>query len=124
MIETKPAHYYGDISRRIFLLAAVLMLITLPFVTDMLNVPLWFSIVAIVAISIFAGLVSPKQPWVSWVNLVIGAVAFVIFEYETARAFRDGHAFMAAINELLAILFVLSVYFNSKTVRGFWNKNV
>ncbi len=123
LTELKPlgktyAHYYGDIVRRLFLTAAVIMLVTLPYVSSQLSTPL--SIIGIVAIGFFAGLMNPISHWPVYVNTAIAGGAVVIFEAYAVNFYQTssltGGLFL--INQVLAILFLLAFYFSTKTIRA------
>lgn len=113
-------HYYGDAVRKLFLGGAVLMLVTLPFFWNLISVPITASITIILLIGVAAGLMNPKILWVAILNTVIAAGAFVAFEYyavDTYIKYSSTH-WLFWIDQLLALDFLVAVYFGVKTVRG------
>jgi len=113
-------HYYGDTVRRLFVLGGLIMILTLPFFTNLLPVPLFISILAIVVVAIVAGATNPLQKSVAWFNLVTAAVAFLVFEYYAVDAYMmySADSVLFFTNQILALIFFFAVYFSTKTLRG------
>lgn len=118
-----PPHYYGDIVRKLFLLAGLIMIITLPIFSDLISVPVVFSVIAIMVMAFLAGLQSPKKKSISLLNLAVAVVGYGIFQYQAfyhyayATTFTISRPFFA-VNQILALLFFGALYYGSKTVRG------
>jgi hypothetical protein len=118
--EILMEHYYGDIVRRLFLASAAVMLITYPFLSDLIPETPIFSIFAIVMIIMFAGLTNPRQVWVSVANMIISGAGLLIFGFYAVQfyaAYTAGSA-LFWVNQILVILFLLAFYFSVKTLRG------
>jgi hypothetical protein len=111
-------HYYGNRVRQLFFVAAAIMLIGLPFVRNTLVIPTFFSVVSILLLDFLAGMANPKQLWVNWVNAIIAAFAMFIFELFAVRAFESQTPFFLVTNQALALLFLVALYFNTKTLRS------
>lgn len=124
-MENITAHYYGDVVRRMFLTAGIVMLITLPIFNTVLPVPIFFSIFSILVVGFFAGLTNPMQKWVNVVNAIISAVALAIFEYYAVvylmSAGNVGNG-LFWVNQFLSLIFFIALYYSSKTVRGLFLK--
>lgn len=123
-MNEKMAHYYGDLVRKFFLAAAVFMLIMLPFMNQFLEVPLYLSILIAIGISVFAGLTNPVQRWVAVLNFSIALVGVSVAEYQAVigyTAYSITHRTFWA-NQILAILFLVALYYSTKTVRGMFLK--
>lgn len=117
-------HYYGDLVRKLFLFGAVIMIVGLPFALNFLQLSLWQSLVAIVVLGLFAGLTTPSQTWVAIADLGISAVGLVYFEYYAVRAFETYRWGIFGINQLLGVVFVVALYYSTKSLRGaLWDKN-
>lgn len=113
-------HYYGDIVRVLFFLAGILLLMSLPLLRDLIPVPLYVSIFAILALVFVAGLTNPAQKWLSAVDVVSSAIGFIVFEYYAVLTFSSAEDFfLFLINQTLAALFLFAFYFATKTMRGF-----
>ena len=117
-MDTTPEHYYGDLVRRLFMFAAVVMVVGLPFVLNDVPFPLFISLFAILVIGIFAGLTNPKHFWVAILNLLISSVAILTFEWIAVDAYLKQLSFFFVINQLLAIIFLFALYYSTKTLRG------
>lgn len=118
-------HYYGDLVRFFFLLAAVIMIVTLPFVNNLLPVPVLASIFVILLLSIIAGLTSPSQKWTAVLNSVVAISGFVAYEYYAVNTYLSAASsnLLFVTNQTLAITFLLASYFATKTLRSFFLKN-
>lgn len=118
------AHYYGDLVRKLFLSAAIFMLIMLPFMNRFLEVPLYISILIAIAISIFAGITNPVQKWVALFNFIIAIVGASLAEYQAVVGYNTysfAHRTFWA-NQILAVIFLVALYYSTKTVRGMFLK--
>ena len=111
-------HYYGDRVRRLYFLAAAIMLVMLPFVTNIMAVPIFISIVAILALDFLAGLTNPKQLWVNLVNTGIAAVGLYVFESAAVKSLANYWSFVFLADQTLAIIFLVAIYYETKTLRG------
>ena len=112
-------HYYGDVVRKLFVLAALIMIVTLPFLEDLLPVPLFVSVIVILGIGIAAGLMNPRQMGIAVFELVVSVVALMVFEYYAVQAFVTNIGELAFwTNQALAVIFFFALYYSSKTVRG------
>jgi hypothetical protein len=119
----QPWHYYGDIIRRLFLSAGIIMLITLPFFSALIPFPVVISAVGVLIIGFVAGMTSPRQQWVIILNLLVSITGLVLFEYYAVTAFRMQPQTQITTlffwtNELLAIIFFFTLYYSGKTLRG------
>lgn len=111
-------HYYGDLVRKLFMSAAVVMLVGLPFVYDNVPIPLFISLLAILVIGILAGLTNPKNFLIMFLNTLIALVAVVAFEFFAVSALIKNMAFFFVANQLLALIFLFALYYSTKSWRG------
>ena len=113
-----PSHYYGDIVRILFVVAAGLLLVSqfvgTPFITAGATV---FSAVGLI---IAAGLTNPVQTWIHWVNVLISAFALVFFGTIALDRFQTtGDVFGQNFVILILVgLFIATLYSATKTLRG------
>jgi len=114
------AHYYGDIVRKLFFAAAILMLAGLPFFADRLPVSTIESLVIIVAIGFFAGLTNPVEPFPAIINTLTSAVAVVVFEYYAVLNYQLNSVgdSLFLVDQALAIIFLFALYYGTKTLRA------
>src|SRR3989344_6236662 len=111
-------HYYGDVVRQMFMVGAMIMVLSLPLVKDKIALPLFLSLIAIVGLGLAAGMTNPRQRAVIWVNTAISAFALAIFEYYAIKSFSEFKTLFFIANQLLALLFLAALYFSTKTLRG------
>ncbi len=113
-------HYYGDIVRFLFLVAAIIMLVTLPFLNPKLPVPVISSISIILAIGIFAGFTNPLQKPTALLNTIVSTIALVIFEYFAVKTYMESSFgnLMFFVNQILALIFLFALYYSTKTLRA------
>ena len=113
-------HYYGDVVRKLFFAAAILMLAGLPFFNNRLPVPTIWSLVVIVTIGFLAGLTNPIEPLPAWINTLASGIGVVIFEYYAVINYElysiNDPLFLT--NQALAIIFLIALYFGTKTLRA------
>lgn len=119
-VDNPPSHYYGDVVRRLFLAGAILMAITLPFILEFFPTPIHISLFGIIILGLVAGLISPQQKWVIIVNFLISLGAFAVFEYFAVITYMELSitSLFFWINQVLAVIFLISLYYASKTFRG------
>lgn len=110
-------HYYGDLVRKLFIAAAIVMLIFLPFYNDRIPFSYSVSIFVIVFLGIIAGVTNPLQKWVIVLNTIISAGGVAVFEYMAINDYELLSLFFW-INQTLALIFLVALYFSTKTFRG------
>lgn len=112
-------HYYGNLVRRLFLGGAIVMLLSLPFLNPLLPIPLFYSLLAIIVLSIVAGFTSPRKRWAIAIDEIIAIVAVLAFEYYAVGYYVQyaGWSWLFIVNQLLALDFLVALYFNTKTLR-------
>jgi len=118
-IHHPPKHYYGDIVRILFVVAAVI-LFAMQFTGIRLPFSAFGSIMMILFLVIAAGLTNPVQIWIHWINIFISGFCLLLFgglalsRFQTQAAlFPDG-----VLIGFLAIMFLIALYCSTKTLRG------
>ena len=122
-----PFHYYGDNVRKLFVAGAIVMLVTLPVFEGLTSIPAFYYILGMIILGLVAGFTSPAQRWVVVLNLAISVFAIYFFESEAISAFKNcgtgKWTWYFLTNQLLAIIFLASLYYSAKTERGKWLKH-
>lgn len=124
-------HYYGHTVRVLFLIAGFLMIVTYPFFSDLITIPMPLSIGIMLLLVIFGGLINPVQKWLLVVNNLIPIVGFAVFEYQAAH----GYQYLSIsndprlpvffwVNQLLSFIFFIALYLSVKTARGRFVKEI
>jgi len=118
----KPAHYYGDVVRKLFVLAAAFMLFSLPFFREYTPVSLSVSLIIILVLDIIAGVTNPRQKWGAFLDTTVASIGLFGFGYFAAKAYIEYGVFNFYFweNQALAIVFLFALYFSIKTLRGFY----
>ncbi|OGE17404.1 hypothetical protein A3F00_00955 [Candidatus Daviesbacteria bacterium RIFCSPHIGHO2_12_FULL_37_11] len=121
--QEKIPHYYGDIIRILFFIAGIIMLFSLPFFYNLLTVPVSFSTLVILGMVFLAGIISPRHFSVALAESIISIIFFLLFENTAMNYFMlGGYTAYAILNQILAIIFFIAVYYSIKTVRGFLHR--
>jgi hypothetical protein len=112
------SHYYGDIVRRLFLAAGVMILLALPFAATRVPWPATILLLVALASTVVAGLTNPKQIWVMWLNVLTALIGILAFEgHAIIRAGNDS-VWVFVFDQALALLFFFALYYSIKTLRG------
>lgn len=121
----KSAHYHGDVVRKLFILGAIIMVVTLPFLSHRLPTSPFVSILIIILLGSTAGFISPKGTWVIPMNFIISAVAVLAFEYYAIDAYTKYSATdsLFLTDQALAIIFLFALYYSAKTFRAKFSDN-
>ncbi|OGZ96266.1 MAG: hypothetical protein A2847_00645 [Candidatus Sungbacteria bacterium RIFCSPHIGHO2_01_FULL_50_25] len=120
--EHAPAHYYGDIVRRLFVASGILILIGMPFFADYLPYMASVSAIAAILIAITAGTANPRSRGVQILLLAVSALGVLFFESYAAYSYRyfslSGRGILFfLLMQVLAVLFFFALYFSTKTIR-------
>ena len=119
--EVRPLHYYGDIVRKLFFLAGLMLVVIIPIDRELLSFYLIFGIALIMILVIVAGFTSPVHKWAIIIDVVISSLSFLFFEYVSLARFIELDSSVDGIflfRQSLAIVFVFALYFSTKTFRG------
>lgn len=123
-VELPPAHYYGDIVRKIFVFCAVLITLEYVFFSTYILLPASLSIISAIALMILAGLQSPEQHGLSYLNALVSVFACFIFAYTGFTHYLHSETFNPWFfwsNQVLALAFLTTTYYGFKTIRAIWN---
>jgi len=115
----KIPHYYGDAVRMLFMIAAIVMFVTLPMFNQDIGLPVVFSAVAILILGTAAGLTNPKLIWDAGINAAIAVAGFLVFVIYSVNSYGEGGVENFFLTNLtLGFIFLLAIYFSVKTFRG------
>lgn len=113
----KIPHYHGDIVRKLFVAAGVILLVALPIFSELLPISTISLIVAIVVMIFFAALTNPKLRWTNIIDVLIATVGVVVFEFLAVVNYAiDGMSFIAS--QALALIFLFALYYSARTARA------
>lgn len=112
-------HYYGDLVRGCFMLIGTIMIITLPLFSTYIPVPVAVSVLAILVLTVVAGFTNPVQRSTIIINFLMAMVGSVVFIYFAVKAFDGPSQLFLIINEIVAVLFIVALYYGTKSFRGY-----
>src|SRR5574343_10099 len=116
-------HYYGDAVRIIFIITGISMVAFLPFFSEIINLPIIYSVVGVLALAIVGGVLNPKQFYSIFINMIVSIIGFAIFEYYAIYTYSGLSSGVGRetlffwVNQAFALLFV-ATYLSVKSVRG------
>jgi len=100
------------------------MILTYPFFSEKIFFSTTLSILVIVSIGAIAGFLSPRQKWASFLTFIISIGALSVFEYHAAMSISGENKNLFNLffwtNQILAVIFFISLYYSAKTIRGFY----
>lgn len=117
-------HYYGKIIRNIFVIGGLVMLLTFPFFSHLINLPIYIPILGIIVFVLIGGLINPLSKSVFVIGSIIPLFAFAMFEYYAFNTYQNlspnsslNVAFFWT-NQALALMFFFATYLSVKTLRA------
>lgn len=118
--EVPPRHYYGDVVRKLLLSAAVVILLTLPWLYKEWPLTFYAWVVLVFAVGVFAGVTNPRLRIIALFDFVIASIGFLFFGIDGIRVVQQQGASNLHFftSEVLMLIFFFDVYFTVKTLRG------
>lgn len=113
-------HYHGDEARALFLIGALLLVIAASLGVALPLSPAG-AVVAAIILAVAAGITSPAQVWIHFVNTALAALGALLFGIAAVHNFQSGIPFTDfsfAFIEVLALISLLALYSTTRTVRG------
>lgn len=112
-------HYYGDIVRVIFIVGAIFILWGLPRITEIVNIPVFFPIIAVIVLGIAAGTTNPLKKISVQINAGVSVVFLGVFAYMSWYCYVNHiTSIIELANQVAAILFLTASYFSIKSLRA------
>lgn len=111
-------HYYGDIVRILFIIAAVVVVGGAPLYSDALTQQMPFIIFAAIALVGLAALTSPKSVWSIRLDAVLAGVIAVVYETWALWGYQTGTAPQFVVRQVPALIGMFAFYFALKTLRA------
>jgi len=119
--EKHVAHYYGDTVRACFLSAGAVLLFAVlrddAFIKFYLSIGIGF----VLLLTVLAGLMSPLKRSLVFINTLISGFGFAFFEYFALINYIDTNELLTEVfilRQLLALIFIIALYYSTKTFRG------
>ncbi|HZS42788.1 MAG TPA: hypothetical protein VFA52_01075 [Candidatus Paceibacterota bacterium] len=114
----KETYYYAEPIRVLFFIAAIIMLICFPLFSNVISLNIIFVLFGIMLI-ILAGFTNRKWKTVFYINAILSLFIIAVLEVISLNLKFSDHPFLVLLNQILALLFVISLYFCLRTIRGF-----
>lgn len=116
----KIMHYHGDEVRMLFFAAAIVLIVAQ---STGANLPLSTTgaVISAVLLVVAAGITSPAQSWIHWLNAFIAIWGVLLFGVNAVDHYRTGISIFDpsfTYTEALAILSLVALYFTTRTIRG------
>ena len=119
-VEHERRHYYGDTVRKCLVFAGFVTLWAILRDAELLQLYSMIGILAILIITVIAGLTSPMNRMIIAASNGISAVLFILFEYFAVMRYFETQTFwneVFLLRKILAITFLIALYLSTKTLR-------
>lgn len=113
-------HYYGNLIRKYLFLAGFIIMIAALIDSELRSFYLIVGLFGVVSITVLAGLTSPQKRGIMFIDVLVSAIMFLIFEYFAIAAYVRSENFLNEIfffRQLLAVVFLIALYYSTKTMR-------
>ena len=112
-----PQPYYGDVVRKLFISAAILTFLVYPFLSAFLPQQPSFMILAVVILSVMAGLTSSKGHLAVIIDIIISLFAVIFFENHALIYVKALPRAIFVADQILTLIFFFALYYSVKTLR-------
>ena len=111
-------HYHGDTVRILFLIGGIIILASLPFFKNLLQIGTGFLPVFVILLVLGGAIVNPFQRLIVTINLIISATAVILFEHAAIIGFGEDPFLLSVVRQVLAIVFLFALYYSGRTLRA------
>lgn len=114
-------HYYGDIVRKLFIAAGVILIFTILVDKELLPFNIYFGIVGLLIIVGLAGFTNPKSKMSVIFDAVFSSLMFLTFEFFAVSKYVESYSYFEPVfvfRQLVALIFLVAFYFSIKSIRG------
>lgn len=116
--ETSIAHYYGDMTRRLFVAVAALSAIAIPIWGELIPYGTFSGVITILVLVLLAGLTNPAGRFIALCNVLVSAVGVVLLEMAAITFFSTQPMALFILREAAALLMLFAFYMSVKTFRA------
>lgn len=117
---TVHPHYYGTLIRKHLFFAALLILVAVFLDSELRSAYLSYGLVTVIGLIIIAGLTSRSNRSIVFIDAMVSALMFLVFEYFAIDTFVQYENFSDGIfllRQFIAIVFLITMYYSIKTLR-------
>lgn len=116
----KHPHYYGTLIRKHLFFAGLLILVAVFLDSELRSAYLSYGLIAVIGLIIIAGLTSRSNRSIVFIDAMVSALMFLVFEYFAIDTFVQYENFSNGIfllRQFIAIVFLITMYYSIKTLR-------
>lgn len=113
-------HYYGNLIRKNLFFAGFVIMAAALIDSELRSFYLFVGLFGVVGITLLAGLTSPQKRGIMFIDVLVSSTMFLVFEYFAIDAYVRYENFLDSIfffRQLLAVIFLVSLYYSTKTMR-------
>ena len=113
-------HYYGELVRKHLFFAGFVIMIAALIDSELRNFYLFVGLFGVVGLTVLAGLTSPQKRIVMFLDVLVSAFMFLIFEYFAINAYVQYESFTYNVfffRQLIAVVYLITLYYSTKTMR-------
>lgn len=125
MATTRHPHYHGNLVRKQLFFAAFVIMIAALLDSELRNFYLFVGLFGVVGITVLAGLTSPQKRGITFIDVLVSAIMFLIFEYFAISAFIRYENFSDPVfffRQLIAVIYLIALYYSTKTMRYYGDR--
>ena len=111
-------HYYGDYVRQLFVLCAVLFIVSVPLWGYVLPLGALAEVAAAVLLVLLAGMTSPHSKMALRYDAAAAALGVFLVEVAALSLYTGDVTVLFVIRQLIAVLLLIAFYFSVKTLRA------
>ena len=116
----KMKYYYGNVIRQASLIGCAFLLLAIPLDTELLYLYLYGGVFVIFVMVVLAALTNPRVMKFIIADAAISGFLFILFQYLAISGFIHTGNILSVqfiLRELIAISFLVSMYYSIKTLR-------
>ena len=113
-------HYWGELVRKHLFFAAFIIMMAALIDKELRNFYLFIGLFGVAGFTVLAGLTDPRKRGVMFLDVLISAFMFIIFEYFAIQAYAQYESFTYNVfffRQLIAIIYLIALYYSTKSMR-------
>lgn len=120
-MKKKVPHYHGNVVRGLFVLSAIILLVSLPLIGNVTTLPTVITIAMIIVLIVLGAITSSSIKWVHTINAALSLFGVIVFEYNAVVGGVSDGTLLFGVRQVLALIFLLTLYFSVRTLLGYFN---
>jgi|GEM_PF-1809766 len=111
-------HYYGDYVRQLFVLAAGIIVVAIPFFASEHPIALPFELGGALTLIVLAALTNPHKQWVMMANVIAAGIGVALYEVFALWSYTAREFLVFIEREILVLILLIALYYSVKTLRA------